>query len=253
MKNSSGTIYTTIKNKIATIEFGHPSGNSFPSLLLERLTNEINTISLNKNVSLIVLKSKGTNAFCGGASFDELLTITNPDEGNQFFSGFAHVINAMRLCPKIIVGRVQGKAVGGGVGLIAACDYTLATIDAALKLSEVAIGIGPFVIEPAITRKIGKANFGALALAPKEWKNADWGKEKGLYNAVFENSKAMDIELEHYCENLSNYHPEALVALKKILWEGTNHWDELLLERAKVSGQLVLSEYTKNTLASYKK
>lgn len=253
MKNSKGTLLTTIENKIATIEFGHPSGNSFPSLLLEQLTHEINSLSLNNEITVLVLKSEGTTAFCGGASFDELIAIANQEEGNSFFNGFANVINAMRLCPKLIIGRVQGKAVGGGVGLIAACDYVFATVDAAVKLSEVAIGIGPFVIEPALSRKMGKSNFAALALAPSEWKNANWGKEKGLYNAVFDTLSEMDLAIEQYCTSLSNYNPAALFELKKVLWEGTDHWNELLNERAKLSGYLILSEHTKKALGPFKK
>jgi len=175
----NGTLETTIQNKIATVTFGHPASNSFPSEQLQRLTNEINTLSSNNDVTVIVLKSEGEGAFCAGASFDELLAVSNLEEGAKFFSGFANVINAMRKCSKLIVGRIHGKAVGGGVGLAAACDYALATTESAIKLSELAIGIGPFVIEPAVTRKIGKSAVGEMTLAAQEWKKATWEHEKG--------------------------------------------------------------------------
>ncbi len=249
----NGSLYTNIQNQIATIEFGHPASNSFPSELLDRLTKELNTLSENDTVSVIVLKSEGDKAFCAGASFDELVAISNVEEGRLFFSGFANVINAMRKCSKLIVGRVHGKAVGGGVGLASACDYVLATEDAAIKLSEFTIGIGPFVIAPAVERKVGVSGLAELTLDATSWKNAYWAKEKGLYAKVFEDIKTLDTEIEMLVEKLASYNPEALSAMKKVLWQGTDNWDNLLAERAETSGKLVLSDFTKNALTKFKK
>ena len=249
----NGSLYTKIENRIATLVFGHPSSNSFPGELLQRLTNEINTLSKNPEVSLILLKSEGEGAFCAGASFDELLAVSDLAQGAAFFSGFANVINAMRKSSKLIVGRIHGKAVGGGVGLAAACDYAMATEASAVKLSELAIGIGPFVIEPAVSRKIGKAALAEMTLAAHEWKNAYWAKEKGLYAKVFETTADLDKELETFCSKLSSYNPEALSEMKKVLWEGTDNWDALLLERAAISGRLVLSDFTVKALTQFKK
>jgi methylglutaconyl-CoA hydratase len=249
----NGSLYTNIKGNIATIEFGHPASNSFPSELLSRLTKEFNSISKNDSVSIIIIKSEGEKAFCAGASFDELVAISNLEEGKQFFSGFANVINAMRTCGKIIIGRVQGKTVGGGVGLASACDYVLTTENASIKLSELTIGIGPFVIEPAVKRKIGLAALSELALDATSWKNAYWAKEKGLYAKVFETIKELDKEVELFAQKLASYNPQAISEMKKVLWENTNHWNDLLEERAKISGELVLSEFTKNALAKFSK
>jgi methylglutaconyl-CoA hydratase len=248
-----GSLFVDINNNIATIEFEHPASNSFPSKLLQRLTNSLKELSFNKEVAVIVLQSKGNKTFCAGASFNELIAIDNINEGKQFFSGFANVINAMRTCEKIIVGRAQGKAVGGGVGLLAACDYVLATEQAAIKLSELSIGIGPFVIEPAVSKKIGQAAFSEMTLEATNWKNAYWAKEKGLYNRVFETQNELNKELELFTEKLASYNPDALTALKKVLWENTDNWDTLLAERAKISGELVLSDFTKKALAKFKK
>ena len=247
----NGSLYTNIQNKIATIEFGHPASNSFPSELLERLTKELNAIALNDVVSIIVLKSEGERAFCAGASFDELVAISSLEEGKQFFSGFANVINAMRTCGKLIIGRVQGKTVGGGVGLAAACDYVLATENSSIKLSEFTIGIGPFVIAPAVKRKIGVAGLSELTLDATNWKTAYWAKDKGLFAKVFETVKELDEEILLFVDKLASYNPEALSEMKKVLWEDTQDWDELLSERAAVSGELVLSEFTKNALAKF--
>ena len=249
----NGSLYTNIQDKIATIEFGHPASNSFPSELLKRLTNEINSIAKNTNVAIIILKSEGENAFCAGASFDELVAISNLEEGKQFFAGFANVINSMRTCGKLIIGRIQGKTVGGGVGLAAACDYVLATENAAIRLSEFTIGIGPFVIEPVVSRKIGLSATTALTLDATNWKNAYWAKEKGLYAQVFASIKELDKSLEIFVEKLSSYNPEALEDWKKVLWKDTSHWDTLLAERAAITGKLVLSEFTKNALSKFKK
>jgi len=250
----NGNLSTIIdENKIATVCFSHPASNSFPSDLLQKLTLEINHLSSKDDVTVIILKSEGTGAFCAGASFDELLGISNENEGNLFFSGFANVINAMRKCSKPIVGRIHGKAVGGGVGLAAACDYTFATHDSAIKLSEIAIGIGPFVIEPAVSRKIGKTAFAEMTLTPNYWKTAQWGKEKGLFSEVFESIEALDYQLTNFTKELSSYNPDALQEIKKVFWEGTNHWEHLLYERASISGRLVLSNFTKQALEKFKK
>jgi methylglutaconyl-CoA hydratase len=249
----NGSLYTNLQNNIATIEFGHPASNSFPSELLERLTKELNSISENDAISVIILKSEGEKAFCAGASFDELVAISNLDEGEKFFTGFANVINAMRTCGKIIIGRVQGKTVGGGVGLASACDYVLATVNAAVKLSEFTIGIGPFVIEPVVQRKVGLAALSELTLAATNWKNAYWAKEKGLYAGVFETIRELDKEVEILASKLACYNPSALAEMKKVLWKNTQNWDELLTERAQISGKLVLSDFTKKALATFSK
>lgn len=249
--SQNGSLYTHIQNKIATVEFGHPASNSFPSELLARLTNELNSLSKNQEVSIIILKSEGEKVFCAGASFDELVAIKNLEEGKRFFSGFANVINAMRTCEKLIICRVQGKTVGGGVGLLAASDYVLATEQAAIKLSEISIGIGPFVIAPPIERKMGLAALSELTLDATSWKNAYWAKEKGLYANVFETLKELDDEVQLLASKLVSYNPDSLRAIKKVFWQNTNHWNELLMERAEITGKLVLSDFTKNALANF--
>lgn len=249
----NGSLYSKIENRMATIEFGHPASNSFPGELLQRLTDEIDIIGNNPDVNIIILRSEGEGAFCAGASFDELLAVNSLEDGAVFFSGFANVINAMRRCPKLIIGRIHGKVVGGGVGLAAACDYALATEGSAIKLSEFTIGIGPFVIAPAVERKMGIAALAELTLAAHEWKNAYWAQEKGLYAKVLENVSDLDKELDILTSKLASYNPDALTAMKKVLWEGTENWDILLAERAKISGTLVLSDFTKKALAQFRK
>ena len=209
MTKQNGSLFTTMRNNIATITFGHPASNSFPSELLERLTHELISVGNNSSVAIIILKSQGDKAFCAGASFDELVAISNLKEGKQFFLGFANVINAMRTCGKLIIGAIQGKTVGGGVGLAAACDYVMATNNAAIKLSEFTIGIGPFVIEPAVKRKIGVSGVAELTLDATNWKTAYWAKEKGLFAKVFETIKELDDALETLAEKLAAYNPKA--------------------------------------------
>lgn len=249
----NGSLYTKIENRIATVEFGHPASNSFVAELLDRLANELNRLSGNADVSVIVLRSEGDRAFCAGASFDELAAVSSAEDGKKFFGGFAQVINAIRKCQKMIVGRIQGKSVGGGVGLAATCDYAFATVDAAIRLSELTIGIAPLVIAPAVERKMGKAALAELALSPTEWKNAYWAQQKGLYAKVFDTIKEMDKALDLFVQKLASYNPEALYDLKKIGWEGTDHWDGLLMERAAMSGKLALSAFAKNALSNFKK
>ena len=233
---------------VATISFYHPSQNSLPAVLLAELVRKIEQAGADAKTRVIVLKSEGDRTFCAGASFDELVQIKDKEAGAEFFSGFANVINACRKSPKIIIARVQGKAVGGGVGLAAGADYCLATEAAAIKLSELAIGIGPFVISPAVTRKIGLAAFSQLTIRASDFQTAQWAGEKGLYNEVYPDITALDEALNGLTEKLASYHPEALTGLKQILWEGTENWDELLLERAAISGELVLSEFTQQAL-----
>ncbi len=250
LQNAKGSISIFIDAKVATIEFGHPASNSLPAQLLQELIKTIETLGLNPEVAVLVLKSQGTAAFCAGASFDELLAVSNETEGKTFFSGFAHLINAMRKCPKLIIGRVQGKVVGGGVGILAACDYVVASQEASIKLSELAIGIGPFVIEPAVSRKMGRTAFAELTISATEWKSAAWANEKGLYAQIVATHEDLDLAITDLANKIAMYNPEAVTEIKKIIWEGTTHWDSLLIERAAITGKLVLSEATKTALRS---
>ena len=233
---------------VARVIFSNPPTNSMPIKLLEELASTIETLGERSDLQVIILQSGGERTFCSGADFDQLLQIEDEKSGKIFFNGFAKIINSIRKCPKIIVGRVQGKAVGGGVGLAAATDYCLATKFSSIKLSELNIGIIPAVIEPAVERKIGLSAFSQMALNSDDFFSADWAKEKGLFMEVFESMEAMDEAVENLANRLKTYNPEALSELKKILWKNTDHWDVLLTERAEISGRLVLSEFTKEKL-----
>ena len=247
-----GDVFTTIENKIATVEFYHPLSNSLPGRVLAKLAQTIIEVGTNPNVSVVILKSSGERAFCGGASFDELISIKDLEEGHVFFSGFANVINAMRKCPKLIIGRVQGKAVGGGVGLASSVDYCFATKFAAVKLSELAVGIGPFVVGPAVERKVGVSAMSAMAINSTQFFEAKWAREKGIYTDIFDSVNEMDEAISAIAKKLANSNPEAMKNLKEIFWQGTEHWDELLVERAAISGKLVLSDFTKNAINKFK-
>lgn len=238
---------------IATLTFFHPASNSLPASLLAELAQHIDEAGKDDVVKVIVLKSAGNRAFCAGASFDELMAIETPEEGLSFFNGFALVINAIRTCPKFVVGRVQGKAVGGGVGLAAAVDHCLATKHASVKLSELAVGIGPFVVGPAVERKIGASGMGTLAIDATSWKTATWAAEQGLYAEVFDDAEALDAAVEALARQLAQSNPEAMAHLKRVLWEGTEHWGQLLSERAAISGKLVLSDFTRKAIAAFKR
>jgi len=249
--NNLGNVKTTIKNGIATISFWHPKSNSLPGELLMELAKNINEANLNKEAKVLILKSEGEKAFCAGASFDELIAIETFEKGKRFFSGFAKVINAMRTCNKFIISRVQGKAVGGGVGLIAASDYSLAVESASVKLSELALGIGPFVVGPAVERKIGAAAFSEMSI-DYNWRSASWAKEKGLYAGLFSSILELDEAVKILAEKLASSNPEAMSELKKVFWTGTENWNLLLEQRAELSGKLVLSEFTKNYIKQFK-
>jgi len=242
----------TIESSIGTIEFFHPQSNSLPGHILAELASTITKAGEDDNIKVIVLKSAGERAFCAGASFDELVAIDTRENGKKFFSGFANVINAARKCPKFIIGRVQGKAVGGGVGMASATDYCFATKFASAKLSELAIGIGPFVVGPAVERKIGTSAFSAMTINASKWFEASWAREKGLYTEVFDSVEEMDVEVAKLASTLSKSNPEAMEGLKKVMWQGSEHWDELLMERAVSSGTLVLSDFTKNAIEKFK-
>jgi methylglutaconyl-CoA hydratase len=238
---------------VTTIEFFDPQSNSLPGVLLRDLTLAIKHAADDPSTRVLILRSGGEKTFCSGASFNELLAIENEIEGLNFFSGFAHVINAMRVCPKLIIGRIQGKCVGGGVGLASAVDYAIATNTAEVKLSELAVGIGPFVVGPAVARKIGDSAFSQLAIDASMWRSADWAKRKGLFAEVHDTVEAMDESIHRLADTLSHSSPQAMAEMKKIFWLGTEHWDKLLLERAMISGRLVLSEFTKEAIQKFKK
>lgn len=240
-------------NGVMTVEFYHPQSNSLPGRLLESLTHEIYNAGNDKDVRVVVLRSAGDRAFCAGASFDELLAIETAEEGFEFFSGFAHLINAMRKCPKFVIVRVQGKCVGGGVGIAAAADYTIAATGADVKLSELSLGIGPFVVGPAIERKIGLASFSNLAIDSSTWRDAEWARARGLFSELHGQVTEMDESINRLADQLAHSSPEAMSLLKQTLWKGTEHWDELLPERAALSGRLVLSPDAKATIQQYRK
>ena len=241
-----------IKKSVGYIEFFHPNHNSMPSDVLKQLEQTIIEAGNNDAVKVIVLQSGGDRTFCAGASFNELIAIENETTGKQFFLGFANVVNALRKCPKLIIGRVQGKTVGGGVGLAAATDYCLATKYASIKLSELSIGIGPFVIEPAVSRKIGKIAMSQMTINAEDFYSAEYAKEKGLYGEIFNTIEELDEAVKTLVETLSSYNLEALKEMKRVFWENTEHWDALLAERAEISGKLVLSKFTKNTLKRFR-
>ena len=247
-----GTITSTIENGIGIITFFHPQSNSMPGKQLRNLAAEIEKLGKDENAKVIVLKSEGEKTFCAGASFDELISIKDIETGLKFFSGFAMVINAMRKAPKFIIARVQGKAVGGGVGITASADYTFAVESASIKLSELAVGIGPFVVGPAVERKVGTSAFCQLTINATEWQTAQWAKEKGLYAEVFETATEMDKNIKALSTKLANSNPDAMMMLKKVMWQGTENWDSLLIDRAGMSGTLVLSEFTINAINQFK-
>ena len=249
---NQGHVEIDIQDGLATIEFYHPMSNSLPGKLLARLADTITSAGKNDEVRVILLKAAGDRAFCAGASFDELISIEDFETGKKFFSGFANVINAMRTCPKLIIGRVHGKAVGGAVGLASSVDYCYATEHSSVKLSELAVGIGPFVVGPAVERKIGLSGMSELAINATEWRDASWAFSRGLYNEVFPTVEEMDTAISALVKKLKNSNPEAMMLLKKVFWKGTEDWDELLAERAAMSGKLVLSDFTKNAIAAFK-
>ncbi|MGZ8550967.1 MAG: enoyl-CoA hydratase/isomerase family protein [Chitinophagaceae bacterium] len=247
-----GYVKTEFHNGITTIEFFHPQSNSLPGRILEELAHAIHGAGNDDNTRVIILRSGGEKAFCAGASYDELKAIKDKEQGLHFFSGFAHVINAIRICPKFIIGRIQGKCVGGGVGLAAAVDYAIAVESVEIKLSELAIGIGPFVVGPAIERKIGLSAFTQLAIDASLWRNADWARRKGLFAELHPDVLGMDESIQRLTNGLMQSSPEAMAEMKKTFWKGTEHWDKLLIERAAISGRLVLSEFTKEAIEKFK-
>ena len=247
-----GSVTLEIKNNIGIIEFFHPQSNSLPSAILNKLASTISQAGTNDEVKVVIIKSKGNRAFCAGASFDELSSIDNFSDGKKFFMGFANVINACRKCPKLIICRVQGKAVGGGVGMACAGDYCFATKYASIKLSELAVGIGPFVVGPAVEKKSSVSAYSTLSINATKWFTASWAREKGIYSEVYDTNEEMDQEINKLAENLTNSNPEAMKKLKEAIWSNTDHWDELLEKRAEYSGQLVLSYFTKNAIARFK-
>lgn len=249
---SEAYVKSHIEHGINTIEFFHPQSNSLPAQILAELAKEIHYAGTHEETKVIILKSGGEKTFCSGASFDELTAIQSEQEGLHFFSGFANVINAMRKCPRFIIGRIQGKCVGGGVGLAASVDYAIATSNAEVKLSELAVGIGPFVVGPAVERKIGTAAFNSLAIDATMWRNADWAKRKGLFSEVHDSVESMDESVYRLANTLAHSNPMAMADMKKIFWQGTEHWDALLKERAAISGRLVLSEFTRNAIEKFK-
>lgn len=249
---SDGYVKVDKEHGISTIEFHHPQSNSMPGKLLEALAQTIHSEGVNSETRVIILRSTGEKVFCSGASFDELQAIQTEEQGIQFFSGFAKVINAMRKAPQFIIARIHGKCIGGGVGIAASADYAIATEGADVKLSELAVGIGPFVVGPAVQRKIGLSSFSQLTIDAAMWRNADWARRKGLYAELHPEVAGMDESIGRLAFSLSHSNPEAMKELKTIFWKGTEDWDTLLKERAAISGKLILSDFSKKFIQDFK-
>jgi methylglutaconyl-CoA hydratase len=252
MSKQNGSVNLSIENNIGTIEFFHPKGNSLPGAILRKLAETITSAGDNQDIKVVVIKSRGDGAFCAGASFDELIAIDDYETGKEFFMGFALVLNAMRTCPKLIIVRIHGKTVGGGVGIASAGDYTFAHKDAAVKLSELALGIGPFVVGPAVERKVGKSAFSTMAVDATNWYDSEFAEQKGMFNKVHETTEELDRSVSELAAQLAKSSPEAMRDLKAVLWKGTEDWDLLLEQRAEISGRLVLSDFTKNFIKKFK-
>ncbi|HUR11754.1 MAG TPA: enoyl-CoA hydratase/isomerase family protein [Flavitalea sp.] len=251
--DSGGSVKSVVHHGIRSIEFFHPQSNSLPGSMLREIARQFHIAAEDPETFVIVLRSGGDSTFCSGASFDELASITNEQEGIRFFSGFAQVINAMRICPQLVIARIHGKCVGGGVGLAAAADYAIAVEGADIKLSELAVGIGPFVVGPAVERKIGNASFSQLAIDAMRWRNAEWAKRKGLYAELHPTMDDMEEGIKRLSESLAHSNPAAMREMKKIFWKGTEHWEQMLTERAAISGRLILSDFSRKALQRFKK
>ncbi|MEO6188869.1 MAG: enoyl-CoA hydratase/isomerase family protein [Ginsengibacter sp.] len=247
---TDGYVKSHTEHGVSTIEFFHPQSNSLPGNLLGQINQELHFLS-GHGSKVVILQSAGNGAFCAGASFNELASIKTESEAINFFKGFASLINGMRKCKMLIIGRIHGKCVGGGVGIAAACDYSIATNAAEVKLSELSIGLGPFVVGPAIERKIGVSAFSQLAIDATLWRNSEWAKKKGLFAEVHETAQDMDESVYRLANTLSHANNEAISQMKQMFWQGTDHWDQLLNERAAISGRLVLSDFAKNAIAEF--
>lgn len=249
--NADGSyVKSEIINGIATIEFFHPKGNALPGHLLSALAETITEIANDVNTKVICIRSAGDKAFCAGASFDELAAVNDETQGKIFFSGFANVINAIRKAPQFIVGRIHSKCVGGGVGIAAACDYAIASEKASVKLSELKVGIGPFVIGPAVERKIGTAAFSQLAIDAGNWYTSSWAHHHGLFAEMHTTDELLNDAVNKKLEEFASSSLQAMTEIKKMLWQGTDNWDTLLTERAAISGKLVLTDFSFATIAS---
>ncbi|MDX9750092.1 MAG: enoyl-CoA hydratase/isomerase family protein [Flavobacteriales bacterium] len=252
MAQNDGRVTTTVEGGIATVGFFHPKSNSLPGHVLRDLARAIAQAGNDPAVRVIVLRSEGGKVFCAGASFDELAAIGTAEQGLAFFSGFAHVINAVRKAPVFVIGRIHGHCVGGGVGLAAAVDIAYAHEQASARLSELAIGIGPFVVGPAVERKTGTGIFGLMSATPAQRRDARWCLAHGLFAALYPDTAALDAAVDDLARELAGHSPEAMAELKRVTWRGTDDWDTLLAERAAISGRLVLSDFTRTAIARFK-
>ncbi len=244
-------VTSEIRNSISEITFGTPKSNSLPGEILEKLAQTILIEGKKEEVKAILLKSEGEKVFCAGASFDELLEIDELEASKKFFGGFAKVLNAMRSCGKIVVVRVQGKTTGGGVGIACGADYCFATKNAALALTEINLGIGPFVIGPYVERKIGKSQFSAMAI-DADFRSAEWAEQHNIYHSVSETIAEMELKLGIFLDKLSARSDEALALIKKVSWEGTEHFEELMPERIHMSASLILEDSAKENIQKIK-
>lgn len=245
MLMSNEYIHYAAEYGIGRIEFFHSRGNALTSTMLREITSFIRAAGEDPEIKIVMIQSAGEASFCGGASLDELMECDSVKEARDFFMGFAHLLTAIRTCPKLVVVRVQGKVVGGGLGIVAVADLAFATVEASIRLSELSIGLGPFVIGAAVERKIGISAFSELTYLSSIWKDAHWAKEKGLFSAVFETLAALDIAMAAQIIELETYAPEAIALTKKMFWAQTPEWSDELEKRAGYSAKLWIQKKTR--------
>lgn len=246
-----GTVQASVADGVGTVEFSHPKGNSLPAKLLDDLAGAITKLGNDAAARVIVLRSAGTGAFCAGASFDEFVTLADAEAGKRFFSGFSRVVLAMVRAPKFVLTRVHGRAAGGALGVIAASDYSIALRTASVKLSELQVGIGPFVVGVVIERKLGLAPFQSLAVHA-DWHDADWCERHGLYSALVDDEAALDVAVEAHAKRLASSNPDAMAEMKRIFWHDIGDWEERMNERAAMSGRMVFSNFTHAALTKFR-
>ena len=211
--------------------------NAFDDVLIREMTDALESIAQDDGVRVVVLTGAG-DVFSAGADLNWMKKVATYgfEENVEDALIFARMLEALYRLPKPTIARINGACVGGGVGLVSACDVAVSVPEAKFALREILLGIAPSAISPYVLRKIGETHAHDYFLTGRTF-DAVRAREIGLVNEVVERG-LLDAEIDVWVQRFLHAGPQAIAATKK------------LINRVAWSSIEDVQDYTARTIAS---
>lgn len=217
MNEKEKIVLTELRDGVLHIYLNKPEKhNALDSKLIKELTDVFKS-SLSDDIRIIVLSGKG-KSFCSGADLQWMKEIINYDFNDNIRESneLAELLYTINRHPKPVIALVKGAAIGGGAGLMSACDIIIAEENTKIGFTEVRLGLAPAVISPFVVARLGYAKAKELFLTG-EILNAKKAFDIGLVNIVTDDSN-LEFELNKIVEMLSNNSPNAIKQIKELIY-----------------------------------